>query len=537
MKDRLVICNDDGIQMLHHCVPGQVETSVQQWVDFFLLECGVDVFAFCTARPDKTHHETQVGERDYDFMELAPAQAQLHYKEVLDELRDQGTDILKVVTDRVHHHGRRVMASVRMSDVHHASEMYRSLTPKIMLDHPEWRIVQDDGHVDVALDYTFEGVREHRLAILEEIVTNYDVDGLELDFMRSCRYFPAHLAEERIPIMTAFVRDVRAMMDRVSEEKECERLVLGMRVPPSVEECPGLGLDPERWVKEGWVDYLAPSDFMWFDYGTQVETYAAFCKDTDCGVYPCINPFAAEWVDHRAINAYTPNPVNFNRRVFFSNAHVRGLLRNFYTWGADGIYSFNFCCETIDNPSYVKRVHDILQLDQESIWLGDASYFYLPIWRKEQSPSRADQRWRTLRFGVEDIGQRQCFLFRMADGCEGQVLKGRLRFRVYNLHERDVLQIDLNGVVVSQDAIVARRKTNIHVAADTRYQGMHVPPHIAYEIDLMKCPPFCGENALGVTVVSRVGDIDSGCMMEAVEVDVGWDGISQMVGYEVPNNA
>jgi len=80
MKDPLVICNDDGIQMLHQCVPGQVEASVQEWVDFFLVDCGVNVFAFCTARPDKTHHETQVGERDYDFMTLAPAQSQLHYR-------------------------------------------------------------------------------------------------------------------------------------------------------------------------------------------------------------------------------------------------------------------------------------------------------------------------------------------------------------------------------------------------------------------------------------------------------------------------
>jgi hypothetical protein len=454
---------------------------------------------------------------------------------VLDELRAQGTDVLKAVTDRVHHHDRRVMASIRMSDVHHASEMYRSLTPKIMLDHPEWRIVQADGSVDVALDYTFEGVRNHRLAILEEIVTNYDVDGLELDFMRSCRYFPAHLAAERISIMTAFVGSIRAMMDRVAEEKKCDRFVLGIRVPPSVEECPGLGLDPKTWVAEGWVDYLSPSDFMWFDYGTQVETYTDFCEGTDCGVYPCVNPFAAEWVDHRAINAYTPNPVNFNRRVFFSDAHVRGLLRNFYTWGADGIYSFNFCCETIDNPSYVKRVHDMIKQNSESLWTGEASYFFLPIWRKEQSPSGAGQTWRTLHFGAENLNQRQSFPFRMADGRGGESLIGRLRFRIYNLHEKDVVWIDLNGVEVSQGAVLERKKTNIHVAADTRYQGMHVPPHIAYEIDLAKCPPFCGDNELGLTLVFRTSNIDSGCMMEALEIDVGWDGCSQTVGYRVPD--
>jgi len=428
------------------------------------------------------------------------------------------------------------MASIRMSDVHHASNMYRSLTPKIMLDHPEWRIRQADGKIDVALDYTFEGVRNHRLAILEELVTNYDIDGLELDFMRSCRYFPAHLAEERIPIMTEFVGMIRAMMDRVSNEKKSDRFLLGIRVPPSLSECPGLGLDPKTWVQKGWIDYLAPSDFMWFDYGTNVETYSEFCKNTNCGVYPCINPFAAEWVDHRAINAYTPNPVNFNRRVFFSNAHVRGLLRNFYTWGADGIYSFNFCCETIDNPSYIKRVHSIINQNPESLWQNEASYVYLPIWRNKQSPSGANQTWRTLRFGSQNLNQRQTLPFCMADGREGQPLTGRLRFRIYNLHEKDTLRIDLNGAEIPNTAILQRKKTNIHVAADTRYPGMHIPPHIAYEIDLEKCPPLCGDNELGLTLTSRIPNIDSDCMMEALEIDVGWNGHPQTVGYIIPDN-
>ena len=121
MKDHLLICNDDGIQMLHSCPPGRVEQAVRDWVDFFLLECHVDLIAFCTARPDKTHQETRVGERDFSTLDVAPSQSQLHYKQVLAELRQSGTDILHVVADQVRHHGKRVLASARMSDVHHAS--------------------------------------------------------------------------------------------------------------------------------------------------------------------------------------------------------------------------------------------------------------------------------------------------------------------------------------------------------------------------------------------------------------------------------
>ncbi|MBT6631205.1 MAG: hypothetical protein HOB49_29570, partial [Gemmatimonadetes bacterium] len=389
-----------------------------------------------------------------------------------------------------------------------------------------------DGSQDVALDYSHEEVRQHRLAILEEILTGYSVDGLELDFMRSCRYFPAHEASNRLPVMNDFVRQIRGLVDASQANRQTDRpsqRLLGVRVPPSLAECPGLGLDPETWIREGWVDYVVPADFMWLDYGTQVEDYARLCEGTDCGVYPCLNPFAAEWVNHRAVNAYTPNPVNFNRRVFFSDEQIRGCLRNYDERGADGVYTFNFCCETIDNPSFVEAVHAVAAESPQQRRSKPASYFFLPIWRHDQSPSGADQKSRTLRFGPHD---QVTFRFRTAEAGR-EVSAGRLRFRVYNLHEQDRLQLQLNGQVIGAEAIIDRRKTNIHVAADTRYAGMHVPPHIAYEIDLCQCAPLAHDNELCLTLVERDPLIDSDCMLEAIEVDVGWTGTPQTVGYSL----
>jgi len=526
MRDRLIICNDDGIQMLHHCAPGHVVASIRDWVDFFLQKCHVDIFAFCTAFPDKTHHETAIGERYMSGGGQVPSQSQLHNRQCLDELQGAGTDILHVVTDQVHRRDKRVLASIRMSDVHHASDLYQSMTPAILREHPEWRIVQEDGSPDVALDYSHQGVREHRLAIIQEILETHAVDGIELDFMRSCRYFPNHLAQERRHVMDDFVRQVRELVIAADQPQR----LLGVRLPPSLAECPGLGLDPATWIRAGWVDYVAPSDFMWLDYGTRVEDFAAVCQGTDCGVYPCLNPFAAEWVNHRAVNAYTPNPVNFNRRVFFSDEQIRGCLRNFDRWGGDGVYSFNFCCETIDNPAWVEAVHAVAAETPATRLSRPASYAFLPIWRAEHSPSGAEQGWRALQFGA---GQRVLFPFRVADGDASERLSGRLRFRVYNLHDQDLLEMRLNGDTIPNVAILERRKTNIHVAADPRYPGMHVPPHIAYEIDLAQCPALRGDNELHLEITSRAPEVDSDCMIEALEIDVGHTGTPQTVGYRL----
>ena len=533
MKDPLLICNDDGIQMIHSCPLGGAEEAVRNWVDFFLQECHVDIFAFCTARPDKTHHETKVGERDFTGLDVAPAQSQLHYKQILDEFRDASTDILRVVCDQVRSRGKRVLASARMSDVHHASGIYEFLSPQFMRDHPEWRIKKSDGSPDVAMDYSHEGVRAHRLAIFTELAESYDIDGLELDFMRSCRFFAPEEAETKCAILTDFVGQIRTMLNRVARERGREKFILGVRMPPGLNECSALGLDPAAWIKKGWIDYVAPSDFMWLDYGTQVEDYAEICEGTDCGVYPCLNPFAAEWTDHRAINGYATNPVNFNRRVFFSEEHIRGLMRNYYAWGADGIYSFNFCCETIDNPDWTSRTHDTVIESLDDRDQKNASYLFLPIWRSEYSHSGGKQTQRTIRLARDDQS-RATLSFRMADGRHGESLNGRLRFRVYNLHDAEKLDVDINGTVIPSIAIIERRKTNIHVAAERRCPGMHIPPHIAYEIDLALCPPFRGDNELGFTFSEADTTIEGGIMIEALEIDVGWTGHPQSVGYVIP---
>jgi hypothetical protein len=138
VKDSILISNDDGIQMIHSCPPNGAEQAVRDWVDFFLLNCQVDIFAFCTARrPDKTHHETEVGELDFTTLNVAPSQSQLHYKQILDGFRNVGTDILHIVSDQVRKRGKRVLASARMSDIHHLSGLYDSLTPEFMRAHPE----------------------------------------------------------------------------------------------------------------------------------------------------------------------------------------------------------------------------------------------------------------------------------------------------------------------------------------------------------------------------------------------------------------
>jgi hypothetical protein len=118
----------------------------------------------------------------------------------------------------------------------------------------------------------------------------------------------------------------------------------------------------------------------------------------------------------------------------------------------------------------------------------------------------------------------------------GVMLKLRhpAQIRVYNLHDYEGLDLDINDAPIPVDAIIERRKTNIHVAAERRCPGMHIPPHIAYEIDLSICPPFQGDNELGLTFSRPDKSIEGVIMIEALEIDIGWTGHPQAVGYLLP---
>jgi len=78
-----------------------------------------------------------------------------------------------------------------------------------------------------AWDYTHQEVRDRKLAIIEELCTHYDVDGFDMDFQRHPFYITSKKGHERadMPIMTQFVRDVRALLDWIGKQKG-RRLVL-----------------------------------------------------------------------------------------------------------------------------------------------------------------------------------------------------------------------------------------------------------------------------------------------------------------------
>ena len=101
-----------------------------------------------------------------------------------------------------------------------------------------------------------------------EAVKRYDCDGIELDFNRFPTFFKDGTTEERVTKMNSLVERIRQMLDDVGQERG-RRLVLSVRPPsnggnppPTPEAARQRGCDVPAWVRNGWVDFVGVSEFL-----------------------------------------------------------------------------------------------------------------------------------------------------------------------------------------------------------------------------------------------------------------------------------
>lgn len=458
--------------------------------------------------------------------------------DTIKQLAAQCTDVLRVACDEGHRNGALVLAGMRMSDAHHGtvwqptsdSELYGKFT----LDHPEWTNTWQDGSKDATLNYAFPEVRAHRLAILREMAMNYDVDGIELDWMRWCRHFPDGKQREHLSYLTEFVQDVRKMLDEVAQIKGVDRMILGHRVAPTMEETLNIGCDVPTWIKLGYADFVSPMDFLFADPNIKVDDYVSAAKGTDCLVYPTIQSKYSMGRMYDDNNLYEGKD-NHRAVTVTSLDMVRAIAYNSYAWGGYGGSSFNQYLWTDETTPFYTKLIEIMS-NARLATAGPRHYMFLPVWKRPGNSSPTGrQNAQSLVFGLDTVGKRQAFVFRMADGKNGEKLRGRMSFRFYDATMNDEFSIDLNGKPIPATVIKKEYQPSGEPFDEGSGEGFlpvpKTPPfdhstpfiwpaNVRYHIDLSKCPPFKGDNELGITMTRKDPSSEKTPVMEALEVRV-----------------
>lgn len=205
-------------------------------------------------------------------------------RDISDLWRVHEVDSLDLLTRRVLHHGLHAYASIRLNDVHMLGleSGQGPYTDPFYRDHPQWRLppFQEEGrHGGGGLNFAVPEVRQHRLALIEELLRRYPFTGVELDFVRGPPFFPSDFpdlptdlqarwphfprdySESGIAHMNTFVKDVRSFT--LSLGRELGRpIALGVRVPSTLSGCRRVGLDPVSWHQSGCLDFLTIARFL-----------------------------------------------------------------------------------------------------------------------------------------------------------------------------------------------------------------------------------------------------------------------------------
>ena len=187
-----------------------------------------------------------------------------------------GGDMLKVFVDRCRKQGQAPFVSLRLNDVHHLENVdipgnLRGLHSicRFYAEHPEFRLGTGQRPDEKGQDWAIDAVRAYKLDLIGEQCADYDIDGIELDFMRRYRFFRLDETSsgQRQSVMNGFVRSVRELLDRTS--RPGKRRWLCVRVPCHLSMHDALGIDLEGMVRAG-VDMVNLSPTYLTDQQTDI---------------------------------------------------------------------------------------------------------------------------------------------------------------------------------------------------------------------------------------------------------------------------
>ena len=242
--------------------------------------------------------------------------------ENLDRFFSSGVDPYAVMLQEAKQRGREALLTFRMND-DHGNDFLRT---QFWADHPEWRLGKG------SLDFGHDEVRNYTIQLIEEAVRRYECDGIELDFNRFPKFFKGVSNEEDVLKMNSLVEKTRQRLDEIGRERG-RRLILAIRVPsnygrtpPSPESSLKLGCDVPAWVKNGWVDFVTVSEFLFTRYDLPIKPWKDAIREVPVyGGIECTEGGKKE--QYLTADSYRRAAKN---------------LRTDGADGADGIYLFNF---------------------------------------------------------------------------------------------------------------------------------------------------------------------------------------------------
>lgn len=213
--------------------------------------------------------------------------------------------------------------SLRMNDMHYYDDPNR-MNP-LWSEHPEYWMDKEPGFHN-GFDFTQPAVRRHYLALVREATERWDVDGIELDWMRFPNLFKPGNEDAVRNGLTEFMCEVRKLTD-AAEKRLGHTVGIAARVPATPECSHRLGMDAVAWTHAGCVDILIPGSLWRPSFPDVPVDEWKHLTGEKCSIIPGTDL----WIGGRPGGAVAATGM----------APIRGFTTSMLSRGADGIYLFN----------------------------------------------------------------------------------------------------------------------------------------------------------------------------------------------------
>ena len=230
---------------------------VYQYKGTQLSDYLINVNFMCSAYPSKTRdsYAYRRGKKVQNGVEIDYGDDNEYYNIFI---RD-GIDLFAVWIKYFREIGVRPWLSFRMNDCHDSFAKNSFMNSDFFYEHPEYRRVRHhvpDSYFARCFDYALKEVQEDMLAYMDESLARYDVDGVELDFMREMFCFAPGREYEGIEVMNTYMRTIKKLLQNW-EQRRGHKILVNVKLFTLPHQVYYSGFDVFTWAKEGLIDTLA----------------------------------------------------------------------------------------------------------------------------------------------------------------------------------------------------------------------------------------------------------------------------------------
>ena len=340
---------------------GKAGETIDRYVDV-IAGAGVTVF-LCNSNARRTNYRSRVwdafwdgydpnGPDDQPFLTPIPKSEVAAYRKGIGNMlavHQQGIDYPARVIERCRHHGISPWITLRMNDCHMNDVAAHPFHGSFWIKNPQWVRKNSPGYFATCLDYAHPEVRDYFMTLVVETLERYDIDGLELDFMREPYLFSAGKESEGALILTGWLREVRKrVVDAAARRRHPIRI--GVRVPSRPEVAPAMGLDAIAWAKEGLVDVVvATPRWASIEFDMPISQWRQLLGETKATLAGGLEIL------------YRPSPGGLAATVTPELAF--GAAGSVLSQGADAVYLFNYFPSAFSASIYQSTLMSMSSLD------------------------------------------------------------------------------------------------------------------------------------------------------------------------------